>query len=80
MQFAFKKPVYCGDTIRCDFTITSIAENNRAEAKAVFTNQQNTVVLEAALSGFLPGEKERMVMAKMVAEGDPSNPIGRWRK
>jgi 3-hydroxybutyryl-CoA dehydratase len=76
MQFAFKKPVYIGDTIECTFTITQLDQTGRAEAKAIYTNQHDMIVLEADLAGIVPGDKERKVMAAMIAEDDPSNTAG----
>jgi len=73
MNFRFKKPVYFGDTIECCFTITELDERNRAKAEAVFKNQQNEIVLEAHLSGIVPGSAEKRAMEAMVAEGDPTN-------
>jgi len=75
MNFRFKKPVYWGDTIKCTLTITDIDHKNRAHAKAVYTNQDGSVVLEAALSGILPAEPEKEVLIAMVQEGDPTNKI-----
>src|SRR5262249_24263961 len=51
MTFRFKKPVYFGDTIACCLTITELDDRNRATAEAVFTNQQEEIVLEASLTG-----------------------------
>lgn len=76
MNFRFKQPVYFGDTIECTFTITEINELNRAQANAIYRNQHGTVVLEADLAGILPGKPERVVLAAMVAEGDPTNKSG----
>lgn len=73
MTLQFKKPVYIGDTIRCDFTITEIDDRGRATAEAVFTNENNTIVLEAVLSGKIPGAREKEVMREMLTEGDPTN-------
>jgi 3-hydroxybutyryl-CoA dehydratase len=73
MNLEFKKPVYFGDTIRCDFTITALSLTGHAEAKAVFTNEDKTKVLLAVITGILPGEREKRIMAKMMAEGDPTN-------
>jgi acyl dehydratase len=75
MQFYFKKPVYFGETIRCDLTINAIDERGRAEADAVFTDQSGQTVLVADLTGIVPGEKEISVLAAMVAEGDPTNQL-----
>jgi acyl dehydratase len=73
MTFRFKKPVYFGDTIDCSLTITEIDDRNRAKAEAVFKNQQNEVVIEAHLTGIVPGLPERQIMEAMTAEGDPTN-------
>lgn len=66
MNFRFKKPVYFNDTITCRFTLTRVDEKNRAEAEAVFTNQQAQVVLEASLFGVLPNTEERQVLKDLL--------------
>jgi 3-hydroxybutyryl-CoA dehydratase len=73
MTFRFRKPVYFGDTIECCFTITELDDRNRAKAEAVFKNQQDQTVIEASLTGIIPGLPERRVMEAMMAEGDPTN-------
>jgi acyl dehydratase len=73
MQFRFKKPVYFGDTIACCLTITARDDRNRATAEAVFKNQQDEIVIEASLTGLLPGVLEQRIMEVMLAEGDPTN-------
>jgi acyl dehydratase len=73
MQFRFKKPVYFGDTIACRFTITELDDRNRAKAEAVFTNQQDEIVIEAYVTGIIPDFPEKRVMEVMMAEGDPTN-------
>ena len=73
MNFRFRKPVFFGDTIECRLTITELDDRNRAKAEAVFTNQQDEIVLEAFLTGIIPGLPERRVMELMMAEGDPTN-------
>jgi 3-hydroxybutyryl-CoA dehydratase len=73
MTFRFKRPVYFGDTIECRLTITEIDDRNRAKAEATFTNQQNEGVIEASVTGIIPGLAERRVMEAMMAEGDPTN-------
>jgi 3-hydroxybutyryl-CoA dehydratase len=77
MDFKFKKPVYFGDTIQCDFTITDINERGRAKADAVLKNGDGIIVLEAVITGFLPGDREKQVMKDMLAEGDPTNKLER---
>jgi acyl dehydratase len=73
MNFVFKKPVYFGDTIECHFTITDLDDRNRAKAEAVFKNQHEEIVIEASLTGIIPGSPEKRVMEVMLAEGDPTN-------
>jgi 3-hydroxybutyryl-CoA dehydratase len=73
MNFRFKKPVYFGDTIECSLTITELDDRNRAKAEAVFKNQHNETVIEAHVTGIIPGIQERRVMEAMMAEGDPTN-------
>jgi 3-hydroxybutyryl-CoA dehydratase len=73
MNFRFRRPVYFGDTVECRMTIVEIDERNRAKAEAVWTNQDGEVVIEASVTGVVPGEPERRVMEAMVDEGDPTN-------
>ncbi|MDR3629640.1 MAG: MaoC family dehydratase [Desulfocapsaceae bacterium] len=73
MNLRFLRPVYFGDTVRCDFTITAVDERGRAEAKVVFLNGDGQAVSEAVLTGILPGENEKRIMHDMLAEGDPTN-------
>ena len=75
MDFRYLKPVYFGDTITCRVTVTSINERQRAKAKAEFENQHGERVLEAYLGGVLPGPEERELLARMIAEGDPTNKL-----
>ncbi len=75
MKFQFKKPVYIGETISCSLTITRVGDLGRAEAAAIFRNQESAVVLEAFLKGILPGPRDLEVMTAMVREGDPTNKI-----
>lgn len=75
MNFRFRKPVYFDDIIECAMTITGIDERNRATAEAVFKNQNDEVVIEAHVTGVVPGLQERSVMELMVSEGDPTNKV-----
>ena len=75
MNFKFIKPVYFGDTIKCDFTITDIGDGGQARGEGVFTNKDQATVLLAFVTGFIPGAEEKQVMKAMVAEGDPTNKI-----
>ncbi len=75
MSLVFKRPIYFGETVICYFTVTEIDEKGRARAEAVYKNQAGLVVLEALLTGILPGPGERKVMAEMMAQGDPTNKL-----
>lgn len=65
MKFRFRRPVYFGDTITCVFTITEADECNRARAEAVLSNQHGEAVIEAWLTGLLPGQAEREILARL---------------
>jgi 3-hydroxybutyryl-CoA dehydratase len=69
MNFRFRRPVYFGDTIECCFTIAELDERNRAKADVVFRNQEQEVVIEAQVTGIVPGAAEKRMLAEMVAEG-----------
>lgn len=75
MGFKFIKPVYFGDTIRCEITITKIRESGRAESEALFTNQDNEQVCYAHLTGRLPKRRERDLLKQMLNEYDPTNKL-----
>jgi 3-hydroxybutyryl-CoA dehydratase len=75
MTFKFEKPVYIGDTIKCDFTITEMDDRGQAKAEVVFTNEKDIIVLESVITGFVPGTQEKQVMKNMMTEGDPTNKI-----
>jgi len=75
MNFKFIHPVYFGDSIQCSVTITKIEKNNRAEAEAVFFNQDNIQVCSAHMTGRLPIKKEKDLLKTMVQEGDPTNQL-----
>jgi|SRR6266704_1361226 len=73
MNFRFKKPVYFGDIIECQFTITELDDSNRAKAEVLFKNQRDETVIEACVTGIAPGLPERRVMELIMTEGDPTN-------
>lgn len=75
MDFRFKKPVYFGDTITCSFTLTEVNERGKAKGEAVYSNQDGIVVLEAVLSGIVPGSKEKQVLKTMMEEDDKAGNI-----
>jgi len=75
MDFKFQKAVYFGDTIKLELTVIDIDQNGLATSKAIFTNQDGIVVLEAVVKGFAPGEPGKQAMRTMIDEGDPTNKI-----
>jgi acyl dehydratase len=75
MDFRFLKPVFFGDTVTCRFTLDEVDERGRAKGRAVLSNQHGTTVIEATLTGRVPGPAERAVLAAIVAEsGSTSDP------
>jgi acyl dehydratase len=68
MNFRFRRPVYFGDTITCVFTLTDVDERSRARAEAVLSNQHGETVIDAWLTGVLPGPEEQEVMSAMMSE------------
>ncbi len=75
MEFRFIKPVYFDEAITCTFTITAIAASGRAEAEAAFVNPAGELVCVARLKGRVPLDGERKILARMMAEGDPTNKL-----
>ena len=76
MDFRFIKPVYCNDTIECRIRLKTVETNGRALAEADFFNQQGIRVARAILKGRLPVQPEKEILNQMMAEGDPTNPLG----
>ena len=75
MNLRFKGPVYVGDRVTCTWLITAIDPNGRAKASATLVNQDGMVVIEAEISGIVPGDAERKVLGEMLSEGDPTNKL-----
>ncbi len=73
MNFRFKGPVYVGETITCSWVITAIDRNGRAKASVTITKEDGVTVIEADISGIVPGFEERNILRQMLAEGDPTN-------
>jgi 3-hydroxybutyryl-CoA dehydratase len=73
MTFRFKGPVHIGETITCNWVITAIDQNGRAKASATITREDGATVIEADISGIVPGIEERKVLSQMLSEGDPTN-------
>ena len=77
MDFRFIKPVYFGDTIQCTITITGLDDYGRAEAEAIFTNQDDNQICHAVLKGRLPLAHEKELLKEMIDEGDPTNRLSK---
>ena len=73
MNFRFKGPVYVGETITCSWVMTAIDQNGRAKASVTVTKEDGLTVIEAEISGIVPGVEERKVLSQMLSEGDPTN-------
>jgi 3-hydroxybutyryl-CoA dehydratase len=73
MNFRFKGPVYVGETITCSWVMTAIDQNGRAKASVTITKEDGVSVIEAEISGVVPGLEERKVLSQMLSEGDPTN-------
>lgn len=79
MNFRFRRPVYVGEAITCQWTITDIDARGRATALVSMTNPDGVVVLEADVTGIVPGDPERQRLQQMLTEGDPTNGLVRSR-
>jgi 3-hydroxybutyryl-CoA dehydratase len=75
MDFVFKKPVFFGDTVTCSFTITELDDRGRARADAQFFQEDGELILEAVVTGIIPGDPEKEVLQAMLDEGDPTNDL-----
>jgi len=75
MSFRFLRPVYVGDTVTCEVTVTEVDARCFARAEATFTNQHGDKVLTGRLAGMLPHGTDRQVLQTLVDEGDPTNPL-----
>jgi 3-hydroxybutyryl-CoA dehydratase len=73
MNFRFIGPVYVGETITCNWVITAIDQKGRAKASVTITKKHGVTVIEAEISGIVPGLEERKVLSQMLSEGDPTN-------
>ena len=75
MNFRFRGPVYVGETITCTWVMTAIDQNGRAKASVTMTKEDGVTVIEAEISGIVPGLEERKVLSQMLSEGDPTNEL-----
>lgn len=75
LNLRLKRPVYPGETVTCQMTITEVDERLRALATLVMINQDGVTVLEGDISGVLPSPEKRELLARMLAEGDPTNAL-----
>jgi acyl dehydratase len=73
VDLVFKKPVFLGDTVTCQWTFTEIDERSHAKAQVEFRNQDGILVLTATVKGIIPGPLESAILKAMVEEGDPTN-------
>jgi len=73
MNFAFRGPVYFGDTITCAVTVTSVDERGWAKAEVVYTNQEGKVVVTGEMEGQVPAGEGKELLSQRLAEGDPYN-------
>jgi 3-hydroxybutyryl-CoA dehydratase len=73
MNFRFKGPVYVGEKLTCNWVITAIDQKGRSKASATVTKDDGVTVMEAEISGIVPGVEERKVLSQMLSEGDPTN-------
>lgn len=73
INFRFKRPVYVGEKITCNWEITSIDKKGRAKASVTITKEDGATVIEAEIGGIVPGFEEREVLNQMLSEGDPTN-------
>ena len=76
MDFRFLKPVYFGDTVTCRMRIVDVDVRGQARAEAEFFNQRGEQVLSGVVMGYVPGPREKDVMRRMMADGDPTNKLG----
>lgn len=69
MSFQFKRPVYAGETLTCDWIIREIDERERAKADISVINNDGITVLEAEITGVLPNKNERQRLTELLSEG-----------
>lgn len=58
MDLRFRRPVHPGDEITCRWELTSLTPDLRAAAAVRFTSAKGDVVLEATITGRVPGPGE----------------------
>jgi len=73
MSFAFRGPVYPGDTITCIVTVLSVDQLGWAKAEAMFTNQDGKVVVTGEMEGQVPAGQGQELLSQRLAQGDPYN-------
>ena len=78
MTFKFKAPVYVGETITCNWTISEIDKKGRAKASIIITKQDGVTVLEAEIKGIIPMDESLDILQQMLAEGDSTNGLTNW--
>ncbi len=73
MNFRFREPVYVGERITCNWTITAIDQRGRGQAAVEISKEDGVTVMEAEIKGIVPGVEERKILNQMLLEGDPTN-------
>ncbi|WP_192564656.1 MaoC family dehydratase [Pseudomonas gozinkensis] len=73
--FEFKRPVYPGDTVTCEWLITELDSKGRGTAVVTLTNEGGVVVLAGETRGLVPDSNAREILSLMLAEGDPDNGV-----
>ncbi len=76
MSFRFLRPVYFGQSITCHLTITKVDDLGRAQAEAEMFNENGEKVCLATLKGRVPQGEEKLVLQKIMAQGDCTNKLG----
>ena len=71
----FKRPVYAGEQITCNWLIADIDERGHAKSRSQDIQRTGVTVLEATATGVLPGTEERECLQQVLAEGDLTNGV-----
>ncbi|PYB76597.1 acyl dehydratase [Pseudomonas sp. LB-090624] len=80
MSFGFKRPVYPGEALTCEWRILSIDESGRAEADIKVQNQGGELVMTARTTGVVPNEVERAMLRSILDEQIPVTPSATPRR
>jgi 3-hydroxybutyryl-CoA dehydratase len=75
MSFRFIGPVFFEETVTCTLTVHTADQGGKARAAAEMRTGDGRLVATAELFGVLPAAADREVLQRMVAAGDPTNPL-----